>query len=705
MEPRLIRISAFVLAAVILLGSLSIWAVNTQDTTTADIGDVYDIDLERNEDLENILSNTTMSSDSDIEFGGINEDKTLFTIILDEDYPETYINGTISLYNNHEVSRYLDDLDLQLEANGEEVGWLGLSTGYARFEVGRELDETEIHINTTGEGSHAMKEDGEFELGFLAEINEKQRIVRSQENISVVAEEYELSVDMNVEGTLLVDGDEVDVPYEDVYEEGTVVDIETIPDEEVEFIEWDGDTEDIDDPQSNDTTITMNADYEIIAVFETEVELTIDSEDGGEVTEPGEGTFTYITGEVVDLEAVADEGYHFVEWTGDINEIEDTTASQTTIEMLDDYSITAEFEINTYVLTIDSEDGGEVVEPGEGDFEYDHGTVVDLVAESDPAWAFDEWVGDNGTIEDTESAETTITMENDYTITATFEEIGDTPFFEVDILGTDDPAIADASDIDEERGTLVVDVLVENTGDAEGTQTIELLDFGGNSVDDETLTLGADDSLQIELTWQPEVGDSGEDEITVTSDDDDDTEEVLITRLEGDDEEITYSTDDQGEGTYEYLEETVDVSGMDEIFLVFEYELNGDTHPAQDDSLAAVSIEVDGEEVYYDESYDEEDRTTWTPDEAIDVSDEDMVEVRFEAYLEEGQRDSEVTIYQAYYETMPEENGATANSVFEPNDLKEDEMVMDVEDSTSVLDINHEENVPDKLEMFKIKEE
>ncbi|MFW6376142.1 MAG: M14 family zinc carboxypeptidase, partial [Thermoplasmatota archaeon] len=81
-------------------------------------------------------------------------------------------------------------------------------------------------------------------------------------------------------------------------------------------------------------------------------ELSIDSEEGGEVKEPGEGDFEYQSGEVVNLEAVSDEDYYFVKWTGDNETIDDTTSNQTTIEMLDDYSITAEFEINTYELTI-----------------------------------------------------------------------------------------------------------------------------------------------------------------------------------------------------------------------------------------------------------------------------------------------------------------------------------------------------------------
>ena len=75
----------------------------------------------------------------------------------------------------------------------------------------------------------------------------------------------------------------------------------------------------------------------------TEHELAISTTDGGEVTTPGEGTFTYDEGEVVDLIAEADEGNHFVNWTGDVSTVSNLSAACTTITMNDDYSIRATF--------------------------------------------------------------------------------------------------------------------------------------------------------------------------------------------------------------------------------------------------------------------------------------------------------------------------------------------------------------------------
>jgi hypothetical protein len=77
--------------------------------------------------------------------------------------------------------------------------------------------------------------------------------------------------------------------------------------------------------------------------------LTVSSTEGGEVIIPGEGIFTYDTGAVVDLVAVPEEGYYFVNWSGDVGTVADVFAATTTITMSADYSITANFvEVLTF---------------------------------------------------------------------------------------------------------------------------------------------------------------------------------------------------------------------------------------------------------------------------------------------------------------------------------------------------------------------
>jgi hypothetical protein len=73
-------------------------------------------------------------------------------------------------------------------------------------------------------------------------------------------------------------------------------------------------------------------------------QLTISSASGGNVTLPGEGTFPYPAGTVVQLTAMPDEGYQFRSWTGDIQHIANSNSASTTITMNGNYAIVANFE-------------------------------------------------------------------------------------------------------------------------------------------------------------------------------------------------------------------------------------------------------------------------------------------------------------------------------------------------------------------------
>jgi len=110
--------------------------------------------------------------------------------------------------------------------------------------------------------------------------------------------------------------------------------------------------------------------------------LTISSTEGGSVTTPGEGTgsFTYDEGEVVDLMAEAEEGYHFVNWTGDVDTIDDLDAASTTITMNANYEIIAEFATD---ITVPFKNPASFVQMTIGD--------VDSL---DPAWGWDRASGE-----------------------------------------------------------------------------------------------------------------------------------------------------------------------------------------------------------------------------------------------------------------------------------------------------------------------
>ena len=182
----------------------------------------------------------------------------------------------------------------------------------------------------------------------------------------------------------------------------------------------------------------------IISCVGVEYDLTIASTTGGSVTVPGEGTFTYYEGTDVDLMAETEEGYHFVNWTGDVGTISDVSAAATTITVDGEYSIMANFVAVCDLIT-SSTAGGLITIPGEGSFNYDRGTVVNLVATPDAGYRFLNWTGDVDDIANVDNATTTITMNRDCSLTANFEEGESVTFADPNL----EAAIREAIDIPE----------------------------------------------------------------------------------------------------------------------------------------------------------------------------------------------------------------------------------------------------------------
>jgi uncharacterized protein YkwD len=213
-------------------------------------------------------------------------------------------------------------------------------------------------------------------------------------------------------------------------DEGEVVNLAATPVNGYRFVNWTGDVDTIENIEAASTTITMNGDYSVTANFEAigaeQHSLTVSSSAGGSVTTPGQGTFPYDLGTTVSLVAAPATGYRFVNWTGDVDTVENVNAASTRITVNADYSIAANFEPippERFDLTTSSTLGGLVTEPGKGTFTYDAGTVVSLVATPDAGYRFVNWTGDVDTVENVNAASTRITINADYSITANFERI------------------------------------------------------------------------------------------------------------------------------------------------------------------------------------------------------------------------------------------------------------------------------------------
>ena len=93
----------------------------------------------------------------------------------------------------------------------------------------------------------------------------------------------------------------------------------------------------------------------------TQYTLTTSSTSGGVVTNPGEGSFQYNSGSIAAIEATADLNYHFVNWTGtavDVGKVANPSSPSTTVTMDNNYTVQANFAIDTFTLEYAPGPGG-----------------------------------------------------------------------------------------------------------------------------------------------------------------------------------------------------------------------------------------------------------------------------------------------------------------------------------------------------------
>ncbi|MEF8874820.1 MAG: hypothetical protein V5A88_09175, partial [Candidatus Thermoplasmatota archaeon] len=114
----------------------------------------------------------------------------------------------------------------------------------------------------------------------------------------------------------------------------------------------------------HEITVTIDADKTLTAHFaELEADeyvLTI-NRDGGGLTEPEPGDHIYQEGEQVTVEAIPDEGWYFVEWTGDYT----GTEEEITLTMDENKEIIAHFDGDEAIFEVEIIDFDEEVEIGE----------------------------------------------------------------------------------------------------------------------------------------------------------------------------------------------------------------------------------------------------------------------------------------------------------------------------------------------------
>jgi len=211
----------------------------------------------------------------------------------------------------------------------------------------------QVNISVTGEGDvyiepkregymfgeqvtlQVFPEEGWDFIGWTGDHEgvEKEIEVTLKEDLQITAifdeRKYELTIETVGEGSVS------SYPDKDAYADGEMVELEADPEDGWRFKGW-KDIED-DEPTLN---ITMSRDKTITAYFEElKYDLDLDIEGDGHV-EIYPDKESYTEKENVTLRARADDGWSFVEWTGD----HESESENITLQMDDDKDITAVFQ-------------------------------------------------------------------------------------------------------------------------------------------------------------------------------------------------------------------------------------------------------------------------------------------------------------------------------------------------------------------------
>jgi uncharacterized repeat protein (TIGR01451 family) len=197
------------------------------------------------------------------------------------------------------------------------------------------------------------------------------------------------------------------------YHYGDMVQLTALPEAGWTFEDWSGDLTGTAIP----AVIPMNGDQSITANY-TQIEYTLDltSLHGNITRIPDQATYHF--GDQVQLTAAANAGWSFMNWGGDGA----GTDNPASIHIDGNKSVTANYSLNNYTLTITSLNGTVSKDPDQATYHY--GDSVQLTAAPEMGWSFVNWSGDEvgstNSIQITIHDNTSITAnyaQNDYTLT------------------------------------------------------------------------------------------------------------------------------------------------------------------------------------------------------------------------------------------------------------------------------------------------
>jgi len=232
------------------------------------------------------------------------------------------------------------------------------------------------------------------------------------ENLTIIAyfkqNQYTLTIHIEGSGTVTA------YPNQTTYTYGIIVQLEAIPHEGWTFSHWTGDLS----GSLNPVNITIDGNKTVTAHFsQNQYTLTVIIVGNGTVAKNPDYA-VYAHGETVTLTAMADPGWKFNSWSGDI----ESTENPVNVTMDSSKTIIATFIQEYYTLTVDIDGSGTVaIDPLQPTYTY--GTRINLTANPSLGWSFSYWSGDISSYDNplifTITGNTTITAhftQNQYTL-------------------------------------------------------------------------------------------------------------------------------------------------------------------------------------------------------------------------------------------------------------------------------------------------
>lgn len=185
-----------------------------------------------------------------------------------------------------------------------------------------------------------------------------------------------------------------------LYDHGSQRELELTPPETIQFVS-NGILGSIPDPY----VISFSGGIAVITA-------TAVPEAGGTIT----GAAAYWLGETCTLQATANQGYTFVDWTENGQQV--STETTLSIYVMESHDLQANFSVNSYEITLEAQpdDGGVVAGMGS----YDYGTMATVTAVPETHFVFVNWTEDGAMVSDL--AEYTFMVSGDRHLVATFAE-------------------------------------------------------------------------------------------------------------------------------------------------------------------------------------------------------------------------------------------------------------------------------------------